>query len=207
MATYLVPGVVQSFPGPQSGIMDVGRYPGGNDNVANDLADELRHAGFDSCARGDIMRWKRTKLLANLGNALQAACVSFRDLRDLHDRAQAEAVSCYEAAGLEFVLPADATQRQGGAVSQLIDGKPFPGGSSWQSLARGSHQIETDYLNGEVVLLGRLHAVPTPVNDMLQRLARQLADGGVPPGSLSSDDVRALLVDATASRPERFTPP
>ncbi len=33
-----------------------------------------------------------------------------------------------------------------------------PGGSTWQSLARGS-TVEVDYLNGEIVLLGRLHGV------------------------------------------------
>ena len=32
--------------------------------------------------------------------------------------------------------------------------------STWQSLARGSG-VETDYLNGEIALLGRLHGVPT----------------------------------------------
>jgi 2-dehydropantoate 2-reductase len=35
--------------------------------------------------------------------------------------------------------------------------------------------IEAAYLNGEVVLLGRLHGVPTPVNEALQRLARTAA--------------------------------
>ena len=46
-----------------------------------------------------------------------------------------------------------------------------PGASSWQSLARGTGSIEADYLNGEIVLLGRLHGVATPVNAALQRLA------------------------------------
>ena len=37
----------------------------------------------------------------------------------------------------------------------------------------GSGSIETDYLNGEIVLLGRLHGVPTPVNALLQQLSAQ----------------------------------
>ena len=45
------------------------------------------------------------------------------------------------------------------------------GGSSWQSLARGAGSIEAEFLNGEIVLLGGLHGVPTPVNALLQRLA------------------------------------
>jgi 2-dehydropantoate 2-reductase len=27
-------------------------------------------------------------------------------------------------------------------------------------------QVEADYLNGEISMLGRLHGVPTPVNDL-----------------------------------------
>ena len=38
-----------------------------------------------------------------------------------------------------------------------VGGRERGGGSSWQSLARGSGTIEADYLNGEIVLLGRLH--------------------------------------------------
>ena len=44
----------------------------------------------------------------------------------------------------------------------------WSGGSSWQSLARGTGSIEAEFLNGEIVLLGRLHGVPTPVNALLQ---------------------------------------
>ena len=46
------------------------------------------------------------------------------------------------------------------------------GGSSWQSLVRGTGTIETDFLNGEIVLLGRLHGIPTPVNADIQRRVR-----------------------------------
>jgi 2-dehydropantoate 2-reductase len=53
--------------------------------------------------------------------------------------------------------------------------------------------VETDYLTGEIVLLGRLHGVPTPVNDLLQRLANQMAVEGRPPGSLAAEDVLARL--------------
>ena len=58
-----------------------------------------------------------------------------------------------------------------------------PGGSSWQSLARGVGTIETDYLNGEIVLLGRLHGVPIPANAALQAHAREMARSGAGPGT------------------------
>jgi 2-dehydropantoate 2-reductase len=46
-----------------------------------------------------------------------------------------------------------------------------------------------DWLNGEIVLLGRLHGVPTPVNERLQRLARESAAQGVAPRTVPIADV------------------
>jgi len=68
------------------------------------------------------------------------------------------------------------------------------GGSSWQSLARGGRlDRETDYLNGEIALLGRLHGVPTPVNVGLQVLANEMARTGPAPGSWPVSDLAARL--------------
>jgi 2-dehydropantoate 2-reductase len=59
-------------------------------------------------------------------------------------------------------------------------------------LRRGTGNIETDYLNGEIVLLGRLNGVPTPVNELLQRRARQAALDRIAPGTV---DPAELLVE------------
>ncbi len=67
------------------------------------------------------------------------------------------------------------------------------GGSTWQSLVRGTGAVETDYITGEIVLRGRLHGVPTPVNELLQLLANQLARDRRPPGAWSEAEVRAQL--------------
>jgi hypothetical protein len=53
-----------------------------------------------------------------------------------------------------------------------------------QSLTRGTGTIEADHLNGEIVLLGRLHGVPTPLNELLQRLANTFARERRPAGSM-----------------------
>ena len=63
------------------------------------------------------------------------------------------------------------------------------GGSSWQSLRRGTRAIETDYLNGEIVLLGRMHGVPTPANDLMQRLARELVVTQDAPGATPAAEI------------------
>ena len=74
----------------------------------------------------------------------------------------------------------------------MIEGEPPLMGSSWQSLTRGG-SIETDYLNGEIVLQGRLHGVATPVNRALQVAANRLAREGGKPGDLSLAELRSLV--------------
>jgi 2-dehydropantoate 2-reductase len=72
----------------------------------------------------------------------------------------------------------------------------LPGSSSWQSLARGTGNIEADFLNGEIVLLGRLHGTPTPANAVLQRLANDLAVTKGQPQSIPLADIQKLIAEA-----------
>ena len=58
-----------------------------------------------------------------------------------------------------------------GSTLQPIAGRERAGSSTRQSIARGTPTVETDYLNGEIALLGRLHGVATPVNDALCELS------------------------------------
>ena len=41
--------------------------------------------------------------------------------------------------------------------------------------------VEVDYLNGEIVLLGRLHGVPAPVNELLRRATHAAVAARQPP--------------------------
>jgi 2-dehydropantoate 2-reductase len=151
-------------------------------------------ATFDSVARPDVMRWKYRKLEVNLGNAADAVAGAAARSSPVVDRAVAEAEAVFDAAGIDRASEEEDMARRGDLLRMhAIDGDRWQGGSSWQSLARGAGSIETDYLNGEIVLLGRLHGVPTPVNELLQRLAREAAAAGRPPGTMSADDVLALL--------------
>jgi 2-dehydropantoate 2-reductase len=70
-----------------------------------------------------------------------------------------------------------------------IGGRPRGGGSTWQSVVRGTGSIEVDYLNGEIVLQGRLLGVPTPVNALLVELAWQTVREGRQPGWLTPSEV------------------
>jgi hypothetical protein len=84
-------------------------------------------------------------------------------------------------------------RRAGGAERWPVAGERRGGGSSWQSLARGTGSIEVDQLNGEIVLVGRLHGVATPVNGLLQTVAHELVQRGAEPGSLTEADLLARL--------------
>jgi 2-dehydropantoate 2-reductase len=194
-ATHLEPGVVVAHLAPTTGLLDLGRYPAGVDTVAEEVAAALSGATFGSEARPDIMRWKYRKLILNLGNAVEAVCgPEAARSTPLARMARAEGEACLRAAGIDAVSVEDDRARRGDVFElRPVPGHERQGGSSWQSLARGLRSIETDYLTGEIVLLGRLHRVPTPVNDLLQRLANRMAAEGRSPGSVAAEDVLARL--------------
>ncbi|HEY2428679.1 MAG TPA: 2-dehydropantoate 2-reductase N-terminal domain-containing protein [Acidimicrobiales bacterium] len=191
-ATHLEPGVVNLHAAPIGGILDVGRYPAGIDEGAERISQDLVKASFASRPEEDVMRWKYAKLLNNLGNALDAACGMAARGSDLFHQAREEARACYRAAGIAWASSEeDRARRQVMPPLRAAGGVEHQGSSSWQSLARGTGTIEADWLNGEIVLLGRLHGVPTPVNAALARLANRMAREGTKPGSLTVEDVEA----------------
>ena len=192
--THLEPGVVQANSAPITGLLDIGRYPAGVDDTARQVSAALGSSSFDSTPLEDIMRWKYAKLLLNLGNAVEAVCGPPARAGPLPDLAKREAVACLQAAGIDCASEAEDAARRGSLLTvRPINGQRREGGSSWQSLTRRAGAIETDYLNGEIVLLGRVHGVPTPVNELLARLAGQLASGRAAPGSVPEPTVLEML--------------
>jgi len=191
---HLEPGVVEAFSSPVSGMLDLGRYPTGLDDRAHSIATAIDTTAFQSIPRGDIMRWKYNKLIMNLANAANALCGSSPAIAQISALARKEAEAVLRAAHIEFTSVEEDTERRG----NLLQMKPYGpgtdrGSSTWQSLRRGTGSVETDYLNGEIALLGRRVGVPTPVNEVLQRLCSQHAALGLPPGSLDPDDLLAQL--------------
>ncbi len=196
-AAHMVPGVVEAYSAPVTGILDLGRYPSGTDETALRIVEALNGATFSSRVLDDAMHWKRRKLISNLANAVEAICGPGADLADVIAAAGAEGEECFQAAGLSAATEQDDKERRADLVGHKpIDGKMRDGNSSWQSLARGTGEVETDYLNGEIALLGRQLGIATPVNVLLQRLSRSLAASGAEPGSVSADSLRAALATA-----------
>ena len=193
-AAFVEPGVVQACSAPVAGLLDIGRYPDGVDATAEAIAGALGGATFESEARPDIMRWKYGKLLMNLGNAIEALCGLDDRAAELAKAARREGRACYAAAGIDAVSGEEDRARRGDLIRQQpIHGQRRGGGSTWQSLARGRPTVEADHLNGEIVLLGRLHGVPTPVNEVLQREVSRAARGGRAPGAMAIEELEAEL--------------
>jgi 2-dehydropantoate 2-reductase len=198
-ATHLEPGRVDASGSPYPGILDVGRYPSGVDAVAEEVALDLSAAGFLSIARAQVMRWKYAKLLRNLGNSIEAltgheAGEMPEMVRELAGRAQDEGRAVLAAAGIDVVSDEEwKAYRREQVQLAPVEGSQRAGGSSWQSITKASGSIEADFLNGEIGLLGRLHGVPTPVNDLLQSEANALARQRRPPGSVSPESLLAQL--------------
>lgn len=193
-AMHLEPGVVITHGSGRGGILDTGCYPGGVDDTCRAVTAALRDAGFSAEPDPAVMRLKYAKLLMNLNNALQAATEMAPGAREISRRLKHEALACFAAAGIDCA-GVDEVQGRHEGVYELADvpGYPRGGGSSWQSLVRGTGNIETDYLNGEIVLLGRLHGVATPANAACQALARRMVNDGLAVGSFTVDDVMAEI--------------
>jgi 2-dehydropantoate 2-reductase len=191
-AVHLEPGRVDAQGTPYPGMLEIGRYPGGADPTADAVAEGLKAAGFLSTARPDVMRWKYTKLVLNTGNAVGALCGNDHDdegerlVERVAQAARDEARRILDLAGIDSVGREEwAAHRSDQIEVGIVEGRPRGGGSSWQSVTRGVGSIETDALNGEIVLLARIHGAAAPVNEFLQRESAALARRRGRPGEMS----------------------
>ncbi|MFQ5380262.1 MAG: ketopantoate reductase family protein [Dehalococcoidia bacterium] len=195
-ASHLRPGAIQCESAPTTGILDTGRYPSGIDDLCVRVCGELEQATFSARPDGEIMRQKYRKLLMNLNNSIGALCGRSEAARDLSRMCRREADAVYRAAGIDSATDEEFLARREGLIQvRPVEGRERAGSSSWQSLERGTGRIEADYLNGEIVLLGRLHGVATPANRVLQEAAAVAAASRAKPESV---DATALLAKARA---------
>jgi 2-dehydropantoate 2-reductase len=193
-ADFVRAGEVATFGTPRPGLLDIGRYPAGSDATARAIAAPLEAAGFTVNVDANVMASKAGKLVSNLGNVLDAAIGPIKSDDPLYVAARAEAETVYRAAGIDHESLADQDVRRTNCFRLgEVPGIDRLGSSTAQSLARGTGSVETDYLNGEIVLLGRLHGVPTPVNAALAALGHRLIAERLAPRSLTLADVEAMI--------------
>jgi 2-dehydropantoate 2-reductase len=193
-ATLSAPGEVSAFSAPRHGIFDIGRYPHGSNGHDERLAEALEAANIAAFVMPDVMASKYGKLLLNLRNILEAAFGVGADYRRFGTLLQTEAEAAFKAAGIAWRDMGASDPRRDALMQQRpIAGIDRSGGSTTQSLARGAGSVETDYLNGEIVLLGRLHGVPVPANAYFVELAGRMVREKLKPGAISMDRAEADL--------------
>ncbi|MFD9196340.1 ketopantoate reductase family protein [Streptomyces phaeochromogenes] len=200
-ATFVEPGVVSAAGTPLTGILHLGRYPHGTDETVRRIAADLSASRFEAPVVSDVTRWQYAKLLGNLANSIEAVSgvLTSEEGIALYGRVRAEGEAVLAAAGIPYASEEEQKEARADKIRfEPFDGSERGAGSSWQSLNRGTGTIEADYLNGEIALLGRLHGIPTPLNDLLQRLANDFARERRAAGSMPVDELVRLAGDAVA---------
>jgi len=174
----------------------LGTYPQGGDAVLDSIAAELRAGGRIAVdVVQDIRTVKAWKLSVITHNSTEAVFAASPLRAELDERLRVEAVEILTAAGTP---PAEIVDGHvsgldiGAVVMGDVEGQPRPGSSTLQSYTRGA-PLETDYLNGEIVLLARLLGLTAPLNEALQLLIQVAVAGGRDAGALGDDALAELL--------------
>ena len=195
-AVHLTPGEVIIRGGPTSGMLHLGSVPAGReDDLLAAVSADLVAATFDAPRPADVMPWKYRKLISNLGNALQALVGAGGGTRSIAEAVEAEARAVLDEAHIDVTSDADEkAARAAGFTMRAVAGVPDDvGGSTWQSLQRGTGNVETDYLNGEIARIAHGLGREAPLNARLASLVRQAADRGQQPGAVTADELAEAL--------------
>ncbi len=200
---FMEPGEVVNPIEGNWGFLELGRYPRGSDSLAREVSSALISAGFVGGVSEWVMKAKGAKTLLNLGNSLEAITDGRGDSREFMRAVRAEAEEVWRLAGIEYEGLAEYQRR----VASVRGKNRMPRGygdagkrsSTWQSLARGSGSVEADALNGDVVRLGRALGVSAPHNDVLRRLAEDMASKGERPGRYTLEDLTLMVKEGQVS--------
>lgn len=204
-ATFLVPGEVTASAAPLSGCLHSGRYPGGVDETVAQVCTALSGSRFLAEPTEDVMELKHRKLLLNLGNGVEVitggmAWGAGGEVGAFVERLRAEALACYAAAGIEATSQDAYVERVTRHYRATeVGGEARAASSTLQSVLRGHQTTEVDYLNGEIVLLGALHGVPTPYNSTVREVATRMAAAGEQPGTVTIGQL-ARMAEARGAR-------
>ena len=179
---------------------------------ASEIANRLNAAGIETTVSPGIEAIQWGKLLLNLNNAINALSglplkeeLSSRPYRQLLAASMREALGVLKAAGIKparvakggpglipvvLSLPDWLFVRLAGSMLKMDDDATS---SMAEDLARG-RESEIDWLNGEIVALGRKTGIATPVNDRIVALVKaQFAGSG--PERYSGEELKKAALD------------
>jgi len=192
-ATYVQPGVVVAPGAPSVGLGWIGAFPARDDPRLAQIGRDLRRANIETEVVSDIAPWKNAKLVIAGTFVLDALYPN----TPLRERAAAllrdEAAAILRTAGhaLAEINPQASDGRPKFAVRD-VPGYEYGGTSARQSLAR-SGSLETDFINGEIVLQARLAGRAAPAHEAVTARIHTAARDGLAPQSLDDADLLATL--------------
>ncbi|MCD2100233.1 ketopantoate reductase family protein [Rhodococcus rhodochrous] len=190
-ARFTVVGEVVSGAAGPVGVLTVGRIPHGTDDRLAAIADDLRTAEYIVQLTDDVLPWKAAKIVHNVRNAVEVLAGDDDERTRIEDALVAETQAALAAAGIRIADTVAERTEDLSEFKMAPDSGIRPGQqSTWQSFARGASS-EVDYLNGEIVLLGRLHGVDTPVNAAVQAVLGASELAGEKPLTRTTTDVLA----------------
>jgi 2-dehydropantoate 2-reductase len=191
-AQYLTDGEVSAVRDPP-GMFIIGRYPAGADALMEEAAAELRAAGFLVKTTEDVMPYKWGKLMANLGNALDAITgADWGTTRPIYRPVFEEASAVVEKAGIRWITQ-EQMLREFPEFSPPGPGQVMQRSSTWQSLARRQGSVETEFLNGEIVRVADRAGMKAPLNEKLVEIATRMAADREPPGKYPPEELARML--------------
>lgn len=200
---YLEEGKVYNPVEGNAGYLEAGIYPTGIDDLVNQVVSDLSEASFAIQANSNIMRAKGAKLVGNLGNALRAICNGKGDEDRYMERTRKEAEQCLIAADIPFE-PRTALAKRTSALRGInkLPADVRNQGSTWQSLMRRKGSTEADFLNGEIVRIGKIYGIPTPFNRVLQQIVRDMARNQDPPGKYTANELYNVAEKISSPKPD-----
>ncbi len=199
--TYLDSGRVYHSRGDSAGL---GVYPKGSpDDLIRSAGDSFEKAGLKITYHDNIVAVKWVKLLLNTINAICAItdlsgpeALTLPDARQFVDENLEEGKRVLRAAGIEFeesaaVLPPVDLFAPLLNVPEELKHRP----STWQDLKAKRRNTEVDYLNGEIVRLGKEFGVETPLNCLMLNLVHEMTEKEELPGKYSIADLQSMLTE------------
>ncbi len=201
-AEYIVPGEATSRRDPP-GWLIIGRYPRGKDELAETVGEKVRSSGFLVKLTDDVMPYKWGKLMANLGNAVDAITGGEgQEIEIINQAARQELIDCLKQAGIRWIAQ-EQISREWPETNIIRDSlKTRQHSSTWQSLTRQQGSAETEFLNGEVVRLGERLGRSVPVNATLNQITQEMAIRKELPGKFTARQLCLKLNLSCESTPE-----
>jgi 2-dehydropantoate 2-reductase len=187
---------------PKGRVIAVGNYPEGVDDTARRICEDLARAGLEAIASAHTMAMKWGKLVANLNNATHTIVdywlergMAEAEMRDLMREVREEGLRVLDAAGIAVEPPeGEPSPIPIRKSTEALRRPPKPGNlavempaekrsltSMLQDIYLGRRTHEAEFLNGEIVELGRRVGIPTPYNSTLLEIINRMFEEGLRP--------------------------